>query len=958
MSIKKAFAVLLAVLFAMQLSTASFATAPADFNQPNAAEDSADANPLTPSDVIDAAEEIELTQAEKFGLPTEKVGRRTISGREFMELADAFVSFAAPEKLSEWKNEFSVFREVDDPIYRADAMVVIYYAGLTIGGKYAEIYTDYSNEMAFLRTDQTIDPGDYCHTDLLDGYAVTHGPEGDGWGVGAAVEYNLNHWSPISGRCPFYHNPDNNSFDFDILPCYADCVLAIIRVIASGNPELFDDLFPKNVRDPGIFNDEINEKMALYPEITVDNMPQWTGHIIYTEGTFYSDMVQYVRDVKEWGFNGIRVRIDLTRAMDEKVEHLNNNLYLLVLDQMIAEAIKLGIHFELTCNYAPGRWFKTMPSGNYMTSVIFDHLYGDKYYQDLTDELWRTLTERYKGIPNACLTIMPLQEMCYTEHGNGFLNEENTDWIEYTPQDVANYQAHLIDVMHEVDPDRIVLFEADNRDYNFDLYGQPVIDAIKGKPNTAIAHNFPGTGGWLYVDMNFDKPDVDNYHHSMPVARYPYCGYEAHELITHDCPIKIGGFLPADTKITLNLRKFEMGDGDFMPDGATLRILADGEELYSEYLTPTEYATGEVLSGHMPYAESEKQITVTLQKDTDSVIMDFGSDVDYNVDDNTIWDSMIRLYWSGIKVHLPEKYAVNQLWNATDYDISLGIADVDEPGIYVKPTSDILIGPLMGPYADNFSTHDITIYDNVTYSTPYEIEKTSRETNTEFINILTDRCEGFGYRSFRWESPFGYGGKVWEDVKNYLIDTLDAMTANGLSWCIFFGLQSHWATNHVYGIEPTSYGRYKVYYPQVLEILQKYMAPGWCEFSAGAEGQGSVSGSQMLIAGGSATLTATPDDGAEFLGWYLDGALVSDNPVYTATVTADTRLVAKFTPDAILGDLNSDGEVTVKDGVLMQRVLAELETDPKILALADLNADGEITVKDGVKMQRILAKLE
>ena len=45
MSIKKTFAVLLAVLFAMQLSTASFATAPADLNQPNAAADSADANP-------------------------------------------------------------------------------------------------------------------------------------------------------------------------------------------------------------------------------------------------------------------------------------------------------------------------------------------------------------------------------------------------------------------------------------------------------------------------------------------------------------------------------------------------------------------------------------------------------------------------------------------------------------------------------------------------------------------------------------------------------------------------------------------------------------------------------------------------------------------------------------------------------------------------------------------------
>ena len=60
-----------------------------------------------------------------------------------------------------------------------------------------------------------------------------------------------------------------------------------------------------------------------------------------------------------------------------------------------------------------------------------------------------------------------------------------------TERDDLNAVVNEVKKWDLVDPDRIVLFEADNRDYNFDLYGQPVIDAIKGKPNTAIAFNFP-----------------------------------------------------------------------------------------------------------------------------------------------------------------------------------------------------------------------------------------------------------------------------------------------------------------------------------------------------------------------------------------------------------------------------------------------------------------------------------
>lgn len=61
---------------------------------------------------------------------------------------------------------------------------------------------------------------------------------------------------------------------------------------------------------------------------------------------------------------------------------------------------------------------------------------------------------------------------------------------------------------------------------------------------------------------------------------------------------------------------------------------------------------------------------------------------------------------------------------------------------------------------------------------------------------------------------------------------------------------------------------------------------------------------------------------------------------------------------AIRGDLNSSGKVDVMDGVIMQRILAGLETDSALIALANLDSAGKVDVKDGVIMQRILAGLE
>lgn len=64
-----------------------------------------------------------------------------------------------------------------------------------------------------------------------------------------------------------------------------------------------------------------------------------------------------------------------------------------------------------------------------------------------------------------------------------------------------------------------------------------------------------------------------------------------------------------------------------------------------------------------------------------------------------------------------------------------------------------------------------------------------------------------------------------------------------------------------------------------------------------AEGFGAVEGAGTYAAGQQATVTATPSEGASFVGWYSEGLCVSTNPVYTFTVRSDAALTAVFGSD-------------------------------------------------------------
>ncbi len=76
------------------------------------------------------------------------------------------------------------------------------------------------------------------------------------------------------------------------------------------------------------------------------------------------------------------------------------------------------------------------------------------------------------------------------------------------------------------------------------------------------------------------------------------------------------------------------------------------------------------------------------------------------------------------------------------------------------------------------------------------------------------------------------------------------------------------------------------------------------------------------------------------------------------TVTTPTTATEPSTPDPskILGDVNGDGRVDVKDATAIQKVFAGYDVNSFDKSVADFNKDGKMDVKDAVAIQKILAK--
>ena len=135
------------------------------------------------------------------------------------------------------------------------------------------------------------------------------------------------------------------------------------------------------------------------------------------------------------------------------------------------------------------------------------------------------------------------------------------------------------------------------------------------------------------------------------------------------------------------------------------------------------------------------------------------------------------------------------------------------------------------------------------------------------------------------------------------------------------------------------------------------------------EDRGVAFGSGIRNLGSYAQVTAVANDGYSFAGWYLGKYKVSSDKEYRFRVESDVNLVAKFSPEEfsttasriLLGDVDEDGKITVKDATRIQKHVAKMQayllTDLALRA-ADADGDGKITVKDATVIQKYVAKFD
>lgn len=102
---------------------------------------------------------------------------------------------------------------------------------------------------------------------------------------------------------------------------------------------------------------------------------------------------------------------------------------------------------------------------------------------------------------------------------------------------------------------------------------------------------------------------------------------------------------------------------------------------------------------------------------------------------------------------------------------------------------------------------------------------------------------------------------------------------------------------------------------------------------------------------------AEPEEGYSFIGWYNDeGELLSADEEFNFIDIIDTEtvLIARFTGgEAIPGDVDHDGEVTVSDAIMALRAaMGILELTPEQLAAADMDGSGEVRIDDAIIILR------
>lgn len=99
----------------------------------------------------------------------------------------------------------------------------------------------------------------------------------------------------------------------------------------------------------------------------------------------------------------------------------------------------------------------------------------------------------------------------------------------------------------------------------------------------------------------------------------------------------------------------------------------------------------------------------------------------------------------------------------------------------------------------------------------------------------------------------------------------------------------------------------------------------------------------------------------EITDYTLEGFSSADSGYVTVTVRYN-EYTAEFTvrikSKALLGDVNLDGKINIKDATAIQKHIAKLaDLDDNNLKVADVNGDGKVNIKDATEIQKYIANI-